>query len=98
FYDNLRFYHAENDSILFYGKTTPGRDNITFVVVNLDPSRSHNSMIEVPLELFGQSEGQPYEMHDLLDDARYIWHGRRNYVELDPATRPAHIFRVDRID
>ena len=34
------------------------------------------------------------EVHDLLDDSRYIWHGRRNYVELDPATRPAHIFRV----
>jgi starch synthase (maltosyl-transferring) len=35
-------------------------------------------------------------MHDLLTDARYLWHGNRNYVELDPATAPAHIFRIRR--
>ncbi len=98
FYDNLRFYPADHDAILFYGKATPARDSIIFVVVNLDPFQAHHSVIDVPLELFGQSEGQPYEMHDLLDDAHYTWNGRRNYVELDPATRPAHIFRMRRLD
>ena len=39
FYDNLRFYHADNDAILFYGKMTAARDNIILVVVNLDPHR-----------------------------------------------------------
>ena len=33
---------------------------------------------------------------DLLGGARYLWHGRRNYVALDPASAPAHIFRVRR--
>jgi len=37
-------------------------------------------------------------VHDLLDDSRYTWYGRRNYVELDPLTRPAHIFRLRRFD
>src|SRR5205807_7044974 len=36
-YSNLRFYYAENDAILFYGKMTAARDNIILVVVNLDP-------------------------------------------------------------
>src|SRR5213082_252007 len=98
FYDNLRFYNADNGAILFYGKTTPARENIIFVVVNLDPFRRQNSMIDVPIELFGQNEGEPYQVHDLLDDSRYTWYGRRNYVELDPATRPAHIFRLRRFD
>jgi starch synthase (maltosyl-transferring) len=98
FYDNLRFYHADNDAILFYGKTTPARDDVIFVVVNVDPFLSHNSMIHVPLELLGLEEGQRYEMHDLLDDSRYTWYGRQNYVELDPATRPAHIFRARLLD
>src|SRR6184192_2545460 len=98
FYDNLRFYNADNGAILFYGKTTPARENIIFVVVNLDPFRRQNSMIDVPTELFGQNEGEPYQVHDLLDDSRYTWYGRRNYVELDPATRPAHIFRLRRFD
>src|SRR5881394_1277563 len=79
-------------------KTTPARENIIFVVVNLDPFRRQNSMIDVPIELFGQNEGEPYQVHDLLDDSRYTWYGRRNYVELDPATRPAHIFRLRRFD
>jgi starch synthase (maltosyl-transferring) len=68
------------------------------VVVNLDPFRRQNSMIDVPIELFGQNEGEPYQVHDLLDDSRYTWYGRSNYVELDPVTRPAHIFRLRRFD
>ncbi len=95
-YDNLRFYHAENDAILFYGKMTPARDNIILVVVNLDPHRRHNSYIDVPVDQFGSMEGDIYQVHDLLSDARYIWYGRRNYVELDPEIQPAHIFRVRR--
>jgi len=98
FYDNLHFYNADNDAILFYGKTTASGDNIIFVVVNLDPYRRQHSMIDLPIELFGYNEGQSYEAHDLLDDSRYTWYGRRNYVELDPFTRPAHIFRIRRFD
>ena len=96
FYDNLRFYQADNEAILFYGKTTPAGDNIIFVVINLDPFRRQYSMVDVPIELFGYSEDQPYEVQDLLDDSRYTWVGRRNYIELDPITRPAHIFRLRR--
>jgi len=33
-------------------------------------------------------------VHDLLSDARYMWNGPRNYIELNPHTVPAHIFRV----
>ena len=95
-YDNLRFYPAENEAILFYGKMTPARDNIILVVVNLDPHRKQHSFVDVPIEEFGSMEGDSYQVHDLLSDARYVWHGRRNYVELDPEIQPAHVFRVRR--
>jgi starch synthase (maltosyl-transferring) len=95
-YTNLRFYHADNDAILFYGKMTPARDNIILVVVNLDPHRKQNSFVDVPIDEFGQMESDEYQVHDLLNDARYTWRGRRNYVELDPAIQPAHIFLVRR--
>ncbi|MBA2433406.1 MAG: alpha-1,4-glucan--maltose-1-phosphate maltosyltransferase [Chthoniobacterales bacterium] len=97
FYDNLRFYGADDGNILFYGKMTPAKDNIIFVVVNLDAHRTHHAFIQVPLAEFGASEGDAYQVHDLLTDARYTWHGSRNYVELDPLTQPAHIFRVRRM-
>jgi starch synthase (maltosyl-transferring) len=96
FYDNLHFYHADNDAILFYGKMTAARDDIILVVVNLDPHRKQHSYVDVPIEEFGSTEGEAYQVHDLLSDARYTWYGRRNYVELDPQIQPAHIFRVRR--
>ena len=97
FYDNLRFYPAENDSILFYGKTTPARDNIIFVAVNLDPDQMQHCFVNIPLEDFGLDESEEYQMHDLLTDARYIWRGRRNYIELNPhLEQAAHIFRLRR--
>jgi starch synthase (maltosyl-transferring) len=95
-FTNLRFYHADNDAILFYGKMTPARDNILLVIVNLDPFRKQNSYVQVPIEEFGQMESDEYQVHDLLSDVRYTWRGRRNYVELDPEIQPAHIFLVRR--
>jgi starch synthase (maltosyl-transferring) len=95
-YTNLRFYPADNDAILFYGKMTPARDNIILVVVNLDPFRKQNSFVHVPIEEFGQMATDEYQVHDLLSDARYTWRGRQNNVELDPETQPAHIFLVHR--
>jgi starch synthase (maltosyl-transferring) len=96
FYNNLRFYHADNDAILFYGKMTPARDNIILVVVNLDPHRKQNSYVSVPIDQFGQMESDVYQVHDLLSDARYTWRGRQNYVELDPEIQTGHVFRVRR--
>lgn len=96
FYDNLRFHHADNDAILFYAKMTAARDNIILVVVNLDPHRKQSSYIDVPIDQFGSMDGDVYQVHDLISDARYTWNGRRNYVELDPEIQPAHIFRIRR--
>jgi starch synthase (maltosyl-transferring) len=96
FYDNLQFHHADNDAILFYAKMTTSRDNITLVVVNLDPHRKQSSYVDVPIDQFGPMEADIYQVHDLISGTRYTWRGRRNYVELDPEIQPAHIFRVRR--
>ncbi len=93
---NLRFYRAENENVLFYGKMTASRDNIVLVVVNLDPWNRQESFIDVPVEAFGWMESDTYQVHDLLSDARYLWHGSRNFVVLDPHTKPVHVFRVRR--
>ncbi|MGI8481546.1 MAG: alpha-1,4-glucan--maltose-1-phosphate maltosyltransferase [Chthoniobacterales bacterium] len=93
-YGNLRFHHSENDAILFYSKMTMARDNIILVVVNLDPFRRQNSMVDVPTEEFGTMGADVYEVEDLLTDERYMWRGVRNYVELDPKVQPAHILRL----
>ena len=95
-YRNLRFFEAENDAILFYGKMTESRDNIILVMVNLDPYQARDAFINVPVEEFGWLEGESYQVHDLLTDERFLWRGKRNFIKLDPHTRPAHIFRLRR--
>jgi starch synthase (maltosyl-transferring) len=35
-------------------------------------------------------------VHELLFDNRFLWQGRKNYVRLDPADGPAHIFLLRR--
>ena len=52
--------------------------------------------IELDLEWLGVDKSEPYQMHDLLTGARYLWNGRRNFVLLDPARVPAHVFHVRR--
>jgi starch synthase (maltosyl-transferring) len=66
------------------------------VIVNLDPHHVQSGWTELPLEELGLPAQQPYQMHELLTEARYLWHGPRNYVRLDPQSIPAQIFRVRR--
>ena len=53
-------------------------------------------MLLFPLDEFHLDALVPYQMHDLLSDARYVWRGPRNYVELNPQRLPAHVFCVRR--
>jgi len=93
---NLRFVPSENDLVIAYTKTTVARDNCLLIVVNLDPYFTQDSFVAVPLEDFGLAEGETYQVHDLLTDERFHWTGRRNFIRLDPHTRPAHVFRIRR--
>jgi starch synthase (maltosyl-transferring) len=95
-YANLQFFHSDNEHVLFYGKMTEARDNILLVVVNLDPYQAHSAFLDVPVDLFGWLENDTYQVHDLLSDERYLWNGRRNFVQLDPHHKPAHVFRIRR--
>ena len=96
-YENLRFHTAENEQVLFYSKTTEALDNVVLVLVNLDPFNTQSAFVYVPIEDFGINEADPYQLHDLLTDEKFVWKGRRNFVMLDPHNRPAHIFRVRRL-
>ncbi len=50
----------------------------------------------MPLDELELDPSRPYQVHDLLSDARYLWHGARNYVELDPDHDQANIFAIRR--
>jgi starch synthase (maltosyl-transferring) len=92
----LRFHEIDNEQLICYSKTADHESNVLLVVVNLDPHHTHGGWLTLALEELGLDAQQPYQVHDLLSDARYLWHGARNYVELDPHSVPAHIFRLRR--
>ncbi len=94
--DRLRFCPVDNERLIAYVKTTPDLTNQVLVVVTLDPHHPQSGWVEVPLDELGLDAAQPYQVHDLLSDARYLWHGARSFVALDPAVLPAHVFRVRR--
>jgi len=80
---NLRFLPTDNDQIIFYTKSTPSRDNVILVAVNLDPYSPHYCTASVPADVIGVRPGQSYLVRDLLTGASYTW-AEHNYVRLDP--------------
>ena len=95
---NLRFFDVDNEAILCYGKSTPDQSNLILVIVNLDPYHTQSGWIHLPVhELsLGSDPGETFQVHDLISDARFLWHGESNFVQLDPHVSPAHILRVRR--
>jgi starch synthase (maltosyl-transferring) len=67
-------------------------------VVNLDPYHTQSAWVHVPTGELGLGDGpeSAYQVHDLIGDARYLWHGETNFVKIDPFASPAHVFRVRR--
>ncbi|MCU0608571.1 MAG: alpha-1,4-glucan--maltose-1-phosphate maltosyltransferase [Chitinispirillaceae bacterium] len=93
---NLQFHHVDNDQIIAYSKVSEDLANQVLVVVNLDPHHRQSGFVDLPLEQLRLDPFQPYQVHDLLTGDRYLWEGSRNYMELDPAVLPAHIFAIRR--
>jgi starch synthase (maltosyl-transferring) len=94
--ENLRFHQVDNEQIIAYTKSSADLSNQVLVVVNLDPHHTQAGWVELPLDELRIDPHQPYQLHDLLTDARYLWHGPRNYIELNPQIVPANIFVIRR--
>jgi starch synthase (maltosyl-transferring) len=92
----LHFCNIDNDQLIAYLKTDAGSTNVILTVVNLDPQQPQSGWIDLDVGALKLEPDQPYQVHDLLSDQRYIWRGRYNYVLLDPQRAPAHVFRLRR--
>jgi len=93
---SLRFFPVDNDSLLCYAKSDAETENLVVTVVNLDPHHVQSGWVELDLAALGIDAQSPYQMHDLLSDARFLWSGARNFVQLDPQRAPAHVFTLRR--
>ena len=102
---NLRFHAVDQPDLMCFSKrassippspVTGGgqetqEDDTVLVIVNLDPRRTREATVWLDLPALGVD--REFIVTDELTGKSYLW-GRANYIRLDPATRPAHIFTV----
>jgi len=92
---SLRFHPADNPFLLCYSKRTEDRTNVILVAVNVDPVYRQGGHIDLDLGELGLAGGASFHVRDLIGNGRFLWHGSRNYVELDPSSVPAHVFVIE---
>ena len=92
--DNLRFYPADDDNILFYGKMSKDRANMVFFAVNVDPFDPHVAELKFPLEEMGMKVGDTFQVEELLTGRRHLWRSGTQGVRLDPEVNPVEIYRI----
>src|SRR5579883_2601543 len=93
---DVRFLPADNDQILFYAKQDAAAGDLLLIAVNLDPFHVQSAFVDLPLEALGLGPEESFEIDDLLGGYRGRWQGPRQWVRLDPAVCPAHVFAVRR--
>ena len=93
---SLTFHGCDNQEIIVYSKMSEDRSNVMLTVVNLDPHWTQGGWVDLDLDALGVDASQGFQVHDLLGDSRFLWHGAHNFVQLDPHVLPAHIFVVRR--
>jgi starch synthase (maltosyl-transferring) len=93
-FDNVVFYNAWNDNILYYGKSTPDRSDFLLFAVNLDPHVPQAAHFEIPLWEFGLADDASIEAEDLVIGRRFTWTGKVQHMWLDPKERPYMIWRL----
>ncbi len=94
---NLRFHYSDQPDILCFSKRTAadfaGPPDIVLVVVNLNPSEPREATVWLDSGALGFDAAAGFRVTDELTGQEFTW-GLGNYVRLDPAVTPAHIFTV----
>jgi starch synthase (maltosyl-transferring) len=94
FDQSLRFHSCDNPQLLAYSKRSADGENVVLTVVYLDPSNRQSGWLFLDTKQLGLTDDSSYTVEDALSGASYLWRGPRNYVALDPAVQPGHVFLV----
>jgi len=93
---SLHFHEVDNPLLLCYSKATDDLSSVILVVVNVDFRHAQSGWLDLDLDQLGLDDKHSYQAHDLLGGGRYLWEGRRNFVQLDPREQPVHVLRLRR--
>ena len=94
---NFEVQYPDNEQLLAFSKhvaaeySTTGEDDTIIVVVNLDPTETHEGMVHLDPTKFGLPGNAEFEVDDLLSGNTWQW-SAHNYVRLAPGA--AHVLQV----
>lgn len=91
-FTDLTFCPAHHDQVLAYAKRAG--DDVVLVHVNLDPHNSAAFHFEIPLWELGLPDDASVEVRDLIHGNSFTWHGKTQWLELDPQTRPYALWQI----
>ena len=94
-YDNLEFHYAQNDQLMVYSKKTG--DDVILCVCNMDMDHVQEGIVELDMKKLGLNDDSFFFLKDVVTGESYVWRGNKNYVKLDPAKAPGHMFVLKKI-
>ena len=90
----FKAYPVFNDNILLFGKRSADLSNFILVAVSLDPEHAQEADFELPLWEFGLPDDAPMGGEDLMNGHRWTWHGKRQWMRIEPWHLPFGIWRL----
>ena len=92
----VAFFNCWNDNILYFAKRTPERDNYILVAISLDPHNVQEASFELPLWELGLDDDADTLGEDLMNGHRWTWHGKTQWMRIDPGYQPFGIWRIEK--
>jgi len=90
----IKFIPASNENITAFIKSTPERDNVILVAINLDPFHAQEAWIEIPLWQWSLPDHAGIDVEDLIGGSKFQWQGKSGSIRLDPYELPYIIWRI----
>jgi len=90
----LAFHNVDNEALIAYSKRSGDGSDVILCVVNLDPNGWQEATLWLDLGALGFEAASSFDVYDEMTGESYTWAGDRQYVRLDPAIVPGHVFHV----
>ncbi len=93
--NNIRFCTVHNEALLAFFKWDDTHTNELLIIISLDPQKSQNGYVQLPLEELKIYAGYHLHLKDLVTANQYTWYDEWNYVQLNHDL-PFHIFQISK--
>lgn len=90
----LQVYNAWNDQILYFGKRSADGENFVLVAISLDPHQAQEAHFELPLWEMSLPDDAMTQGEDLMNGHTWTWHGKVQWMRIEPWRLPFGIWRI----